>query len=69
MQISFIVPEKFDETHSDRLYKGMCSRFRFNNIDFHIVNDVLTLKYTATDNKKFVNDISNYVNGFFAAIE
>ncbi len=72
MEISFIVPTKFDEVYLDRLYKGLASRFRFNDIKVNKKDDVIIIRFTRGSSLIHTNEvdcaISNYVNGFFAAI-
>ncbi len=67
MNLSFIVPDKFDETHLDKLFKGMSSRFRFNAIQINQKDNVIIIGFTQ-GNTKMGDHISDYVNGFFDAI-
>lgn len=71
--ISFIAPEKFDETHLDKLFKGLVRRFRFAGIKVYQssknLNEINICFNDTVMHSCRMNNISDYVNGFFAAIE
>lgn len=69
MTLSFIAPPKFDETHLDKLFKGIAARFRFYSIKINQKDEVIIINWNNSGINSIQNSISDYVNGFFAAIE
>ena len=66
-KINFWIPPNFNKVHLDKLYKGMKSRFRFGQIDIHQKDDVISIGFCGGDDMP--DRLSDYFNGFYAAIE
>lgn len=65
-ELQFLKPNGFDEVHADKLFKGLDSRFRFNQIKLDVGDRFITISYTCGHD--IINHLSDYINGFFDSI-
>jgi len=66
--VNYLAPDWFDETHADKLFKKLESRFRFNSIKVNIKEASISISFSfgATSPKE---RITEYVSGFLDAID
>ena len=71
--IHFLIPANLNKRHGKKLIDGLLTRFRFQvtrvEIDWENKQINIEYSYNGPSFTSITDDISNYVNGFFAAIK
>ena len=64
MNVTRIAPDWFDETHADKLHRGLEARFSHCYVKTSLKDDCIIISFI--DGIEF-NHVSNFLSGFIAA--